>query len=158
MKTWTYSIIESTIPDHIDRVWFIANVARAMRYVEEVSGEAVRFTQRGFLKPDEAFNPAQHVNIGFDDLGDITTRIGQQSHWNGVKSIAFDPTAKWGTNWFQRFVLGRQDLYAIAVHELGHLLGLEHNERIGERSVMEPNPVFAEFSHGEIEQLKHSNQ
>lgn len=152
--TWTYSLIEHTVPDHIDRVWFIANVARAMRYVEKASGEVVRFTHRGFLRPGEMFNAAQHVNVGFDDLGDVRKRIGEQSTINGVKSIAFDPTAKWGTNWFQRVILGRQDLYAIAVHELGHLLGLEHNDRIGERSVMEPNPTFAEFSPREIEKLK----
>lgn len=146
--------MEHTIPVHVDRVWWIAQVAKAMRYVERASGEAVRFLHRGAMNHAEAAGMADHVNIGFDDLGNTDRVIGQQSKWNGVKSIAFDPSVKWAKNWFQRFILGRDDLYTIAVHELGHLLGLPHNESLGERSVMESNPVFAEFSLTEIAQLK----
>ncbi len=152
---WTYSIQFHTFPKDIDRAEFIRAFARACRYVESVCKGQVRFTDRATIdgRVFVEVGGGLHVNVGFDDQqaeGKIANQLNV-AHEDGrvVHSIAFDPRMKWATTWFHRWFTWRADLYVVAVHELGHLLGLRHAE--GE-SVMNPNPVVGTFS--EVEKLQ----
>lgn len=141
---WTYTIITRTIPAAIDPVDFYLIVGRAMRYVEKSSGDQVRFT------PMEAEN-TRHVNIGFGEIC-APGKIAEQAVRNTTTSICFDSKTKWGTKWHHKWFTRRPDLYTLAVHELGHLLGLHHST-YDDPSVMDESPLFAEFSEREKEQL-----
>lgn len=159
MTVWTYSVIHSSIPANVDALWFLRELSRALRYVETASGEAVRFIPITALAQASAMTKQRkgHVNIGWDDSEGI--EVGQ--HWANrvdasrvVQSIAFDPRETWATKWWHKWTKKRRELIVVAVHEVGHMLGLEHNDLPWDESVMTPGARFHEFSEREIERLK----
>lgn len=156
-----YNFIDYTIPDHMDWVKFRAQVARAMRYVEKASKGNVKFLHRGLemVKGDVvSVQTTAFVNIGFEDLPDARA-VGEYSRTvtdrqTVVRSIAFDTKTQWCRGWWDRLFSFRPDFYAVAVHELGHLLGLDHNHYLDSESVMSEGARFSEFDEREIEHLR----
>ena len=71
-----------------------------------------------------------------------------------VQSIAFDPRVTWATRWWHKWTTKRPELYVVAVHEIGHLLGLPHNDLPWDESVMTEGARFHEFSPREIDHLQ----
>lgn len=159
MTVWTYSIAHSTIPAGIDALWFLGEIARALRYVEKAADERVKFVPITMLAQASAMTKQRkgHVNIGWDAGEGI--EVGQ--YWANrnadgrvVHSIAFDPREKWATRWWHKWTSKRREIVVVAVHEIGHLLGLPHNDLPWDESVMTEGSRYHEFSAREIERLK----
>ena len=153
-----YNMLDYTIPDGMDVVRFRQQLARAMRYVEKSSKGNVRFLHRGIelqngkVKP---VNSTRFVNIGFEALPAASgagewSRLAAKSGM--VDSIAFAANVKWARGWWDKVLSFKPDLYTVAVHELGHLLGLPHNEE--SESVMSTGARFSTFSPREIHHLQ----
>lgn len=150
MLKWTYSLIESTIPAGINPAAFAACVRKAMDRTQAAAGGQVTFEEAP-QAPSSKLQASPHVNIGFELLSGArqsgskmtaTRPDGAQVH-----SIAFDTRWKWAVTAWQRAIrglTGRQCLLTVAMHELGHLLGLEHSD--DEWSVMHTPPLQAQFS------------
>ena len=72
---------------------------------------------------------------------------GRTVHW-----FTFDPRVKWATGRISRFLGLGDDLRLIAAHEVGHALGLSHND--SSESLMYPEPVNLRLTEGERGLLK----
>lgn len=153
--TLTYRIEESTLPTGIDPLAFRRTLARAMRYVEKVCDGQVRFRDLAAMSSVERLKNGfgdKSLRIGFDDMLPLSAAASQMQR-NGVTSIGFNPGFGWALKWWQQWFSHRQDLYTVAVHELGHLLGLKHNMEEDSESVMCPTPVVSTFDNFETAQL-----
>lgn len=155
-KLFICRIHDDTIPPGIDPLWFRREFGRACRYLEKVTDEGVRILDSAAVSAVDRlkFSARQWLHVGFGDMehaGDA--RIGEKRRRSdGAQSITFDSATKWATRWWHGWFTNRQDLYTIAVHELGHAFGLQHAPQdFG--SVMAPNPANPEFSASEREQL-----
>lgn len=153
-----YNVFDYTLPDGMDVVRFRQQLARAMRYIEKSSAGNVRFLHRGLELQKGNVKPvscARFVNIGFENLP-ATSGAGEWSRLEAnsglVDSIAFASNAKWSRGWWDKVLSFKPDLYTVAIHELGHLLGLPHNEE--SESVMSTGARFSTFSPREIHHLQ----
>jgi predicted Zn-dependent protease len=68
-------------------------------------------------------------------------------HW-----LTFDPRVKWAMGRISRFLGLGDDLRLLAAHEVGHALGLSHND--SSDSLMHPEPVNLRLTEGERGLLK----
>lgn len=67
--------------------------------------------------------------------------------------IQFDPRVKWAASWFHRMFTDRICMRKLALHEIGHALGLVHNK--GDvNSIMNPAPRTAEIDKESIESVR----
>jgi hypothetical protein len=57
------------------------------------------------------------------------------------KTITFDPRQKWAVTKWQRIFGSGSDMRKLALHEIGHALGLRHNGNVN--SIMHPTPANA---------------
>lgn len=148
---WTYSLITDTLPAGMDRAAFAACIARALRATEKAAHGQVLFSESLQAPSSKLQASSHHVNIGFEQLAGarqsgskmtVTRPDGSQVH-----SIAFDTRWRWAATWVQRLLMGvtgRQCMLSTAMHELGHLLGLDHSD--DEWSCMFEHPRMPKFN------------
>lgn len=144
---YTYKLILDTLPKGVSEDDFRRIITRAAGYMKWATNGRVEFQEVLSVPARNEW----HVNIGFDELRGGA--CGNYMNLNGVKSIGFDPTWKWSTRWWHVLFSKRQNLYAVAVHELGHLIGLKHVPQEW-ASVMSPHPAFGEFTDIELAELR----
>lgn len=129
----TWSIAAETVPPgRWEDVYRLCSEAWDI-WAKSVHGVEVQFV----ADPVDAW-----CSMGFHPLPLWPDRIAQASKRPGGRPlIEFDPRVKWRFRWWQGlFSWGSVDLLPLALHEIGHALGLPHSAHPG--SIMFPRPTL----------------
>lgn len=129
----TWAIATETVPAHQAK-----DVQRLVAKAWAIWEEAVPA-----LRPQQIADPVDAwCSLGFAPLSLWPGRIAQQSMRDGKRPlIEFDPRVAWRFRWWQGLLTwGAVDFLPLALHEIGHCLGLPHAEN--PESIMYARPVL----------------
>lgn len=131
MKIWRWALAEETFPDTVNPAGVLRRVKQALAYVSKAAGYQVKFEQVDIEdEPDLVF--------GFEDFGPEDPSIGSWEKHGRRYSVAFNSRYHWKTRWWD--VRNSQSLYAIAIHQVVHVLGLYRRNYPGEEHYHNPDP------------------
>jgi hypothetical protein len=126
-RVFTYSIDDTNLPKGS-----VACIEWALTQWAKSTSNRIQF-YRTRLHPQILFTagkPPDGSQAYHHDLG------------NGVHSIIFNPALPWATTWWHRFLGRVPDFRRLALHEIGHALGIvEHSD--DPTSIMHARPTVS---------------